>query len=60
MDKKEQSHIKQISISFENKTVDQELARYLRSQRDTIGVSNYIKRVLMKDYEEKMKQKQDK
>jgi hypothetical protein len=51
-----ENHIKQISISFENKQVDQQLAKFLKKQKDTIGVSNYIKKVLMKDFEEKIKE----
>lgn len=41
--------IKQISVSFENKEVDQEIARFIKSKKKTVGVSEYIKRLVSKD-----------
>lgn len=41
--------IKQISISFENKEREQELAKYIKCKKCTIGVSEYIKQLVIAD-----------
>lgn len=41
--------VKQISISFENKEIEQSIAQFIKEKKKTIGVSEYIKRLVMKD-----------
>jgi len=44
---------KTIALSFSKKYEDQELLEWVESQRDYVGISNYIKSLIRKDYEEK-------
>lgn len=41
--------IKQISISFENKEVDQRIAKFIKCKKKTIGISDYIKQLVIDD-----------
>lgn len=41
--------IKQISISFENKEFEQNIAKYIKEKKRTIGVSQYIKQLVIND-----------
>lgn len=41
--------IKQISISFEEKNVDQEIANFIKSKKKSIGISDYIKELVKAD-----------
>lgn len=43
------SIIKQISISFENKEIDQKIAKFIKNKKKTIGVSDYIKQLVKND-----------
>lgn len=45
--------IKQISVSFENKEHEQEIAKFIKKQKTTLGVSEYIKQLVVKDMKEK-------
>lgn len=44
---------KTIALSFSKRYDDQELLEWVESQRDYAGISNYIKALIRKDYEEK-------
>ena len=41
--------IKQISISFEEKNIDQEIAKCIKSKKTSIGISDYIKELVKAD-----------
>lgn len=41
--------IKQISISFENKEFEQKIAKFIKDKKKTIGVSEYVKQLVIKD-----------
>lgn len=41
--------IKQISISFEEKNIDQEIAKFIKSKKTSIGISDYIKELVKAD-----------
>ena len=41
--------IKQISISFEDKKIDQEIAKFIKSKKCSIGISDYIKELVKLD-----------
>ena len=43
------TNVKQISISFESKEIEQEIANFIKSKKNTIGVSEYIKSLVKKD-----------
>ena len=45
--------ISQISISFENKKHEQEIARFIKSQKKDLGVSEYVKQLVLKDMKDK-------
>ena len=45
--------IKQISISFENKEFEQKIAQFIKSKKKTVGVSEYVKQLVIKDMFEK-------
>lgn len=44
--------INQISISFESKEREQEIAKFIKSKKRTVGVSEYIKQLVIKDMKE--------
>lgn len=41
--------IKQISISFENKECEQKIARFIKAKKNSVGVSEYVKQLVIKD-----------
>lgn len=41
--------VKQISISFENKEFEQKIAKFIKDKKKSIGVSEYIKQLVIKD-----------
>ena len=41
--------IKQISISFGGKEFEQAIAKYIKDKKKTIGVSKYIKQLVIND-----------
>lgn len=41
--------IKQISVSFENKEFEQKIAKFIKNKKKTVGVSEYIKQLVVKD-----------
>ena len=43
--------IKQISISFEDKELDQKIASFIKSKKKSIGISDYIKELVKNDME---------
>lgn len=46
--------IKQISISFEEKELDQKIASFIKSKKKSIGISDYIKELVKNDMENKV------
>lgn len=45
--------IKQISVSFENKINDQKIAKFIKSQKETVGISEYVKQLVVEDMKKK-------